>query len=415
MKRFVGLLLLISILAEVTAFAVSVQTIYSDPVVAKENRCILPAIKGKPVSFSAADLEKRAGLASGSLKGLTITRLPNAAQGELLLNGKPVHLFQEVNRKEMEQMIFQPDQNFLGGAEIGFLPLLPDSSPTLLSIQTKADTGHPPVARGDNFITLQNVKLDGYIDAFDPDGDAVTIQVLRQPAKGQITFHGLTFEYSPYLDCSGSDQFTFCAVDGSGNYSDEVTGKIQIDSEKGIPSFTDLSSANAEYAARKLHQSGILCGERVGQNWFFYPDRVMTGAQFLPALLASKGLDGELPVCVNTGLQNDSSIPLWLKPYVKCAQESGILLDAFDPDAPVSRAAAICMTDRASGFAPASRAELPFEDADSLPDWSVDSYETLSAYGVITPVMASALPEEPLTRDYCARLLWQLYSQSEKN
>jgi MYXO-CTERM domain-containing protein len=64
--------------------------------------------------------------------------------------------------------------------------------------------------------TPMSVSAPGVLaHAFDPDGDAVTAQLLRPPAHGALTLSGDgSFTYTPAAGYSGADSFSYAASDG---------------------------------------------------------------------------------------------------------------------------------------------------------------------------------------------------------
>lgn len=130
-----------------------------------------------------------------------------------------------------------------------------------------------------------------------------------------------------------------------------------------------MAGHSQEYAAVMLQEYGILSGEQVGGQTFFYPDRTVTRGDFLVMLMACIGLDQNLPVCVNTGLSNDVQIPLWLKPYVHAALDLGILEEKpFEAQEEITRAEAVVLVSRATGKQVGS-GKLCYTDAEEIPVW----------------------------------------------
>ena len=85
-----------------------------------------------------------------------------------------------------------------------------------------------------------------------------------------------------------------------------------------------MKSNPSHYAALMLREHGVMTGETLGETNLFYPQNQVGRGEFLVALFSAAGLDESLPHCVNTGLDNDTEIPVWLKPYVAVAIERGI-------------------------------------------------------------------------------------------
>jgi VCBS repeat-containing protein len=112
-----------------------------------------------------------------------------------------------------------------------------------------------PIASGDQYLILRNTTLQANTTAlsvlyndFDPDTrpypngpvwDAATgvdllpisAQLVTPTAHGQLTFSPIgTFSYTPDLDYSGVDTFTYRALDATGRMSDVTTVSIRVNS-----------------------------------------------------------------------------------------------------------------------------------------------------------------------------------------
>ena len=91
------------------------------------------------------------------------------------------------------------------------------------------------------------------------------------------------------------------------------------------------------YTSITLHQNDILCGEKIGDDWYFHPDNTMTRGQFLICLLAAKNTPLTEQAVIQTNLSNDRELSLWIKPYLQTAIQQKIITEStFSPDEPIS-------------------------------------------------------------------------------
>jgi sugar lactone lactonase YvrE len=91
----------------------------------------------------------------------------------------------------------------------------------------------------DSFSVLHDRELTGQLYGYDPDGDAITAQLVSGPTNGTLTFHpDGTFTYIPNTHYVGSDSFTYTWSDGltTGN-----TATIMMDVYNNAPYAYDAS------------------------------------------------------------------------------------------------------------------------------------------------------------------------------
>ena len=108
-------------------------------------------------------------------------------------------------------------------------------------------------------------------------------------------------------------------------------------------------------------------------------------------------------------------IPDWALPGVKTMYALGYLKGSSDgagnlsanASATISRAEAMTILGRvqAQGYA---QAELTFDDAASVPDWSLTYVKTLVAQGVISGYENKIMPSDPLRRGEVAKMLFTM-------
>ncbi|MCX7615727.1 MAG: Ig-like domain-containing protein, partial [Clostridiales bacterium] len=126
-----------------------------------------------------------------------------------------------------------------------------------------------PVKEGDNkspvtqnltFETYCNITVAGKLKAIDPEGDALTFQIVQKPDLGEVTIEGSGFRYVPYQNKSGDDFFTYSAVDANGNTSTPAKVDISVKKRdlKASVTYADMDGNPAHYAAIKLSEAGII-------------------------------------------------------------------------------------------------------------------------------------------------------------
>jgi hypothetical protein len=81
-----------------------------------------------------------------------------------------------------------------------------------------APANNPPVAVDDNGITVTEdvaLSIDVLANDSDPDGHSLSIYSVTQGAQGTVTINGSLVDYSPALNVTGADSFTYVVTDGS--------------------------------------------------------------------------------------------------------------------------------------------------------------------------------------------------------
>ena len=73
----------------------------------------------------------------------------------------------------------------------------------------------PPTAQDSTLDTLVDMPFEVPLDASDPDGDALTFEILSGPSHGTLAGSGALLTYTPDAGYTGTDAFTFRANDGT--------------------------------------------------------------------------------------------------------------------------------------------------------------------------------------------------------
>jgi PKD repeat protein len=80
---------------------------------------------------------------------------------------------------------------------------------------SNANANRAPVASNATASTTSPNPVAIPLVATDPDGNALTLRIVSQPANGTVGLSGTTATYFPFAGTSGTDTFTFAAWDGS--------------------------------------------------------------------------------------------------------------------------------------------------------------------------------------------------------
>lgn len=374
--------------------------------------CMIGGVKNETVSISASDIERRLGMEEGSMKNITVLSTPKASQGQLTIDGVEVGSYTRIQRDDLDRMVFVPAPDSEGAS----MTILPDgTTKAVLSIALTEDTPTVPTAADAQFNTRTDIPVTDRLPVSDAGGQQLTCRVTKQPAKGTLTVEGTTFTYEPYPGEKGKDTFDYCVTDENGYCSEQATVTIQVEKFDGV-SFSDMDGNANRYAAEKLSQAGVMTGETIGSVSLFDPDRAVTREEFAVMLTALSNPDtSAMAACVNTGLSDDDAIPTWEKPYISAAKQSGILAgESLNGSEVLTRAEALVMADRVTQTQNADRVPLGLQDAAEVPEWATQTYMNWENAGMLYAPTGSAQPNEPLTRDYAASILWQVWQSVEQ-
>ncbi len=113
---------------------------------------------------------------------------------------------------------------------------------------TVTDVNEPPVAADQSMTTDEDTAVGVTLTATDPDGDDLTYSVVSGPSSGTLSGTAPALTYTPNVDWSGTDSFTFKANDGTLD-SNIATVSIGVDAVNDAPVAADDSASIQEDTA----------------------------------------------------------------------------------------------------------------------------------------------------------------------
>lgn len=361
---------------------------------------------GSVYCFTAQTLEKQLEMPAGSLTGLTVTELPPASQGQLMLDGVGLPLYSQLDRSDIDRLCFVPAQ--AGDyARIGILPQ-GASGLSVLCMATVEDYNHPPVLHSQSAGAFAGMAAQGAADCYDPDGDPVRLVVVQPPEKGTLTLDGGCYTYTPSPDARGEDQAVLRAMDPLGGCSQDAVFTFSVEKAGQELFFTDCAASPFQYDIAKACQAGLMDGEALGQLQLFRPQQPVDAGEMVVLTVSALGQQQMLLPCINTGLASDSQLSLWQKPYVHHARTLGLISPDFAPGQSLTRAQAVSMVAQAAGMPPVESYPLRLTDLDQIPPGALGDYMKLAAYDMLPAPDGAAHPQDPLDRAYAAALAWRL-------
>lgn len=254
----------------------------------------------------------------------------------------------------------------------------------------------------------------------------LTYIVVDQPSHGTLVHTEATdksFTYTPDLDYTGSDSFTFKVSDGT-TISNIATISIEITvpEDEIIPFYyVDMQNHWANYSASHLAARGLIIGEEIGNRFYFYPKREMTRADFILFLLAitesNEDASIEIPEVTFADVE---STPDWLIEAAKLAYAKGIIKGSangnqlyLNPYNPLTRKEAVVMIDNILDLTD-STDNLTYTDTSSIPNWALQAVKNLTAYKIIQGDSENLFnPNKVISRAEAAEMCYKLVKQIE--
>lgn len=339
------------------------------------------------------------------LAGICITDLPEAETGTVWLGTRVLRPGDILTVEQLAQMVFAPVRTETDtDAVVTYLPIYQGrvDKPATMTIAIRGKEDKAPAAEDFSVETYKNLPNEGKLKVQDPEGQALTYTVIRQPRRGGVEIReDGSFTYTPKKNKVGVDSFTYTATDPAGNVSREATVTVRILKPAEAEQYTDTVGLSCRFEAEWLRNTGLFVGEQIGGEACFFPDKAVSKGQFLAMVLKTL----EIPVqeqAVYTGMAENA--PDWLKPYLAAAVRSGLMAGwpeveagELDADAPITGAEAAVLLHNAldlSGEASTNQEQVP--------TWADTALAVMNANGFALSA------EETLSRSQVAELIYQV-------
>ena len=387
-------------------------------VLAEQSQMTKTGLVGDGMSFATADFERALNLSS--LASITVTKLPSRADGVLYLGSAEVSEGQVISRANIGYLTFVPgggevrDSSFcfsVDGAyemrcnlrlveKVNYSPTLSLVSKTSLAVST-----------------YENIAVYGTLSATDPEGDAMTYEIVARPKNGRLiledAFHG-TYCYVPSKGYTGKDSFRYVAIDRYGNYSEARTVTLTVERGENIFVFSDLENSVYHVPAISLTERGIMSSTEIGGEYYFYPAGAVSRIDFLTMAMKTMGIAPDA-ASAKTVFADDEGISAGARSYVNAAQKRGYICGKigengellFAPDDPITVAEAAVILMNMTG-ASAPDAVPTFAEGSAVPTWASEAVYTMASMGVIGEQGQTLDATKTLTRGQTASMLYAL-------
>ena len=267
-----------------------------------------------------------------------------------------------------------------------------------------------PIAREISISTYRGIPYRAQFLATDSEGDDMTFAVADAPRKGTVTIDGADFVYTPDEGVTGSDSFTYTATDSAGHVSQPATVTVSIEKTRSGVTYADTGDSKAAAAAQQLAEEGIFTGAKIGDQYYFEPDRPVSRSEFLAMVLETSGR--EVTAVTMTGFCDDDAIPTWAKAYAAAGVADGIVQGkttpegaAFRGDETITFNEAATVLDRVLDLGDVDL-DVWYADREAVPSWAAQAVGNMEAVSVLSVgSFGSAAMETPVTRADAAEML----------
>lgn len=353
--------------------------------------------KNSAIYFSAQDFAEHVTVPEGeTIKLIKIVSVPD--RGTLSYEDNPITEGQELSFDKLSTFLYTPEQDAAydtsftyqahSGGDLSNIATItisitePTTGPLHVedsSISTKKNTPVTStlVGRSDTELTQQ------------PE-----FMIVDAPTKGKVDVtdvHSGAFTYTPFTDQLGTDSFTFKLV--LSPYESAI-GTVSIDindtPDESLFHYADLGTHWAAYSAAMLVERNILIGEKIGNQYFYYPDKQLTRGDFVLLLTAAVGVDSLPEYTGNERFADEDEIPDYLVEAAYRAMEAGIINGIaqdgqiyFGANNSLMRVEALMMVNNAINPEYESNIDLDFADTDTIPAWALQAVKNMEGYGLI--------------------------------
>ena len=369
-------------------------------IIAKDFGMAKAGLVGEKLVFSRDDF--RRALNVEEVGSVTVTSLPKAEAGKLLLGTTAVTVGQKIGEENLDLLVFAPASRVACSASFGFIPgdtgFSLDCNVYMLTSVNETPVAAPAASASLDVSAHTDTPCIGKLAATDPEGDELRFEIVRYPSHGMLVLNDMRqgeYTYLPAGKFSGKDSFEYTVRDKYGNYSAAVTVVLNVERLSSDTTLSDMAGNRSLNDALCAVDKGIMSASKSENGALcFKPAESMTRQEFVFCAMKAAGIS-QLPDVTTTGFTDDAKIDATYKNYIAAAKQLGyIKIDAdangclyFRPEEKITRAEAAAITDRLVGGSELLRdvsAKPVFLDADSIPADAAVSLSNLSMLGMMS-------------------------------
>lgn len=380
---------------------------------------LLPSVYASDLELGPQDVYcfRQEELAPEQATGVLITAVPEDTLGSVMLGSRTIRPGDVLTAENLDSLSFIPAG--AGEATISCLSISETGlgENTEMTLRIRSDKNEAPAVEDSEFETYKNIPGEVRLKATDPEGDSLTVTIVKEPKRGTLTVSDTGIvTYTPEENKVGKDSFTYTVTDTAGNVSPEATVRITIKKPSEKTTYADMEGDPGLLAATWLREMGLFSGETVSGQVLFGPEKSVTRGEFIAMCVELSSAETELEA-MNTGFADEENIPTWLAPYVcqavKCGYISGVPTEdglKLLSQEPICRGEAAVIA--------ANLLELNQGDTqsvmgqyDSVPVWAASAVSATLDAGIFDGTDSTAV----LSRRDSALLLYNVWQEANEN
>ena len=387
-------------------------------VLAAQTDMAVATLCGNEYYFSSDVFARAMNLDVGDVQYVTVTALPGVTEGELMMGSVRVSEGQVISAANLRMMSYLAADD-TRESEASFRFTVNGSAYEMCCrVYLLEELNYSPTVSVAASALSVNTHRDfvgyGNLSAYDPEGDAVTFEVVKAPRHGLVIMTDAScgeYVYLPRLGYTGTDSFQYVARDMYGNYSAAAEVKVEVSAPAVSVDYADMQGRREHNAVLTMTEKGIMRGVEEEGKVYFQPEVTVSRLDFLMMAMQTLGI-GSVPTVGDTGFFDDADIPADAKGYVAAAYSLGYIKGSTNaqgelclfPNESITRAEAAVILRR---MVDAEDAQLTpvFADSSDIPAWAGEAIATLSSLGVMTPTGGAISPNEQVTRGQTAMML----------
>ena len=420
MKKFLLLMTFTAIMLGALTISTSASYLGTGAgVIANDVSLIKTGLAGEKLNFTDTDF--KSALATAEFKKVIITQIPSSADGTLTVKNRRAYIGQEIKRRNLATLSFEPASKEVCAAEFKFKIDSEDSEEYSCIMRFTEKVNYSPklntdAAKSLTATTQKNISVYGKIDASDPEGDELSVIIVSYPKYGTLEISKESFgefKYTPKNEYDGKDSFVFVVRDEYGNYTKPESVSIKVTDRMSEVVYVDMENSKSYNAAVAMTAMGIMSGTRIGDGVYFAPNDTVSRAEFVTMAMKALGIRADSTL-EKTYFDDNDRIPKPLVGYIATAAKIGAVNGSFDkdglyfrPNDAITKCEAAIVMSNLLDIKADSAVFSEIEGITDIPVWARASVGAMYESGIFDHTDTSTMSES-VTREYAAEYLYRI-------